>query len=303
MTARHVGLLAFLAALWGASYLLIKYALDDFGPAFIVFARTAIGALVLWLVILVQGGEARAALADIRRRPWSALGLGAVAVAVPFLLITVGELHVASGLTAVLIAPASLFVALFAPLLDRTESIRREQGRGLVVGLVGVALLVGVETVHTLPEFLGALAILAASACYAVSAFVVKNHYRDVPSLTTSFVSVGAGALLSLPAAAAGLPHHLPGVRALLAIAGLAVGATALGFVVFYVLISEMGAGRASLVSYLAPAVALAFGAVLLDERITVAAIAGLVLIFGGVALAGRRRAVRAEAPAVAAPR
>jgi len=87
-----------------------------------------------------------------------------------------------------------------------------------------------------------------------------------------------------------------------LAIAGLGVGATALGFVIFYVLITEIGAGRASLVSYLAPAVALAYGAALLDERITGAAIAGLVLILGGVALASRRPAAGAEAAAVAAP-
>ena len=109
-----------------------------------------------------------------------------------------------SGLTAVLIAPASLFVAMFAPLLDRSEVIGREQAGGLVVGLVGVALLVGIETVDTLDEFLGALMILGASVCYALSSFVVKNGYRDTPSIAVSWISVTAGALLADPGRARG---------------------------------------------------------------------------------------------------
>ena len=170
VTPRQMGLLGFLAALWGASYLFIKYALEDFDPGFIVFARTAVASLFILAVIRMQGGEAAAALPAVRHRIWPALGLGALAITVPFLLITLGERHVPSGLTAVLIAPASLFVAMFAPLLDRSEVIGREQAGGLVVGLLGVALLVGIETVDALDEFLGALMILGASVCFALSA-------------------------------------------------------------------------------------------------------------------------------------
>ena len=96
--------------------------------------------------------------------------LGGVAVAAPFTLITLGELEVPSGLTAVLISPASLFVALFAPFLDPTERIDRVRGIGMLMGLAGVALVVGVESVQTLGEFLGALAMVGAAACYALSA-------------------------------------------------------------------------------------------------------------------------------------
>ena len=195
-----MGLLGFLAALWGASYLFIKYALEDFDPGFIVFARTAVASLFILAVIRMQGGEAAAALPAVRHRIWPALGLGALAITVPFLLITLGERHVPSGLTAVLIAPASLFVAMFAPLLDRSEVIGREQAGGLVVGLVGVALLVGIETVDSVEEFVGAMMILGASVCYALSSFVVKNGFRGVPSIAVSWISVTAGALLAIPA-------------------------------------------------------------------------------------------------------
>jgi drug/metabolite transporter (DMT)-like permease len=288
VSARHAGLLAGLAALWGASYLLIKYALDDFEPAFIVFLRAALAAVVLFAVLKLQGEPARAAIADVRARPWKALLLGALAITAPFLLITFGELEVPSGLTAVLIAPTSLFVALFAPFLDPSEAIQRRQAFGMVLGLVGVALLVGVESVSSLGEFLGALAILGASACYALSSFVVKNEYKPLPPIAVSFISVTFGCLLTIPVAAATAPTEVPGLRAVLSVLVLGLGGTALAFVIFYKLIAEVGAARASLVSYLAPGMALAYGALLLDEEITPTSIIGLVLILGGVFLASR---------------
>ena len=247
MSARHVGLLAALAALWGASYLLIKYALEDLEPAVIVFVRTALAAGLLYAIVRVQGGPALEAIADVRRRPWMALGLGALAITVPFMLITVGELEVPSGLTAVLIAPASLFVALFAPFLDRSEMIRRRQAAGLVVGMLGVALVVGVESVQSLGELLAALGIVAAAACYALSSFVVKGQYAGRPAIATSFISVGAGALLTLPLALATLPDELPGVRASLSMLVLGFGGEGLAFAIFFLLIARVGPRRATL--------------------------------------------------------
>jgi len=290
MSPRQLGLLGLLAAIWGGSYLLIKYCLEGFSPAFIVFGRTLLGALVLLVAIRLQGGATWRALGDARRRPWTALGLGLVAIAVPFLLITVGEQHVPSGLTAVLIASAPLFVALFAPFLDKSEQIDRRQGVGLAVGIVGVGLLVGVESVSTLGQFLGALAMVGAAACYALSSFVVKNVYKGIPAIVTSCFAVGAGALITLPPALADLPTKAPGLRAVLALVCLGALGTALAFVMFYRLIGELGAARSSLVAYLAPPVALAYGATLLDESISAGDIAGLVLILAGVALASRSR-------------
>src|ERR1044071_4098400 len=122
MTPRQIGLLASLAAIWGGSYLLIKYALEGFSAPMIVWGRTFVAALVL---LVALRGAARGAFADMRRRPLWAVGLSTVAVCFPFMLITLGELEVPSGLTAVLISPAALFVALFAPFID--PSARRSQ--------------------------------------------------------------------------------------------------------------------------------------------------------------------------------
>jgi drug/metabolite transporter (DMT)-like permease len=298
MTPRQIGLLAALSAIWGGSYLLIKFALEDFSAPMIVWGRTALAALVL---LIALRGAARGALADIRRRPLWAVGLAGVSVTVPFMLITFGEHEVPSGLTAVLISPAALFVALFAPFIDVTERIDRRQTVGLVVGLAGVALVVGVESIHSLGQFLGALAMIGAAACYALGGFVVKRRYGRLTSMQTSFVSLSTTSVLTLPVAAATAPTHAPGLGSVAALVALGAVGTALAFVIFYKLIAEVGAGRASLVSYLAPGVALFYGAVFRDEAITVAAIGGLVLILGGVALASRPRRREEPEPVVSA--
>ena len=299
MTPRQIGLLSALAAIWGGSYLLIKYALEDFSAPMIVWARTAIAALVL---LVALRGAARGAFADMRRRPSTAVLLATLAVAAPFLLITFGELEVPSGLTAVLISPAALFVALFAPFIDPSERIDRRQGVGMLAGLAGVALVVGVESIHSTGQFLGALAMVAAAASYGLSGFVVKGRYGRLTSVQTSLVSISVAALITLPVAAATAPTEVPGLRAVAALVTLGAVGTALAFVIFYKLIAELGAGRASLVSYLAPGVALFYGAIFLDEAITVAAIVGLVLILGGVALASRRSRRAPERVPVASP-
>jgi drug/metabolite transporter (DMT)-like permease len=297
MTPRQIGLLAALSAIWGGSYLLIKYALEDFSAPVIVCARAALAALVL---VIAMRGATRGALADMRRRPRWAVVLGCVSVVAPFMLITLGELEVPSGLTAVLISPAALFVALLAPLIDPSERIDRRQGVGMLIGLAGVALVVGVESIHSLWQFLGALAMVGAAVFYALGGFVVKRRYGRLTSMQTSFVSLSVATIVTLPAAVATAPTDTPGLRAVVALIALGVVGTALAFVIFYKLIVEVGAGRASLVSYLAPGVALFYGAIFLDEAITPAAIVGLVAILGGVALASRPRRRDPEPQAVA---
>ena len=287
VTPRHAALLALLSAIWGGSYLLIKWGLEDFSPGFVVWARTALGAVVL--LVIMGAANRTLAFHDVRARPRRAALLGFLAVALPFSLITFGELEVPSGLTAVLLAPASIFVALFAPFLDSTEKPSREGAIGMAVGFAGVALLVGLETVDTLWEFLGAMAVIGAAMSYALSGFVVKSSYGTLPSIVSSSISIGIASLLVAPIALADLPDHAPSTRAVLSLVVLGVIGTALAFVVFYKLINEVGAARAALISYLAPGVALFYGAAFGGEAITLAAVAGLGLILLGVAVASRR--------------
>ncbi len=294
MSTRHATLLAALAAVWGGSYLLIKYALDGFSAAMIVSARSLIASAVLFAV-LKSRGLAPATLRDVKERPKWALILALTAVAAPFLLITFGEHVVPSGLTAVLISPASLFVALLAPFILPSESIDRRQGAGMLLGLAGVALVVGVESVHSLEQFLGALAMIGAAFFYGLSGFVVKGRYGALAAVQTSWISVTIAGLLTLPIGIATTPGHTPGLGAIAAVLVLGAVGTAIAFVIYYELIAGIGPARAALVSYLAPGIALFYGAIFLDEKITAAAIGGLVLILGGVAIASRAK--RAPVP------
>jgi drug/metabolite transporter (DMT)-like permease len=192
----------------------------------------------------------------------------------------------------VLVSPGPLFVALFAPLIDQSERVDRRGGVGLVIGFGGVVLLLGVDTVSSSAELLGALAVLGAACSYGLGAMYAKLKFKGVPPLVVSFASCATTAALVLAPAAATLPGTSADLGELAAVATLGVVGTATAFVLYYSLIAETGAGRASLVGYLIPPVALAYGALLLDEQITAAAIAGLVLILVGVSLAGGEREV-----------
>jgi drug/metabolite transporter (DMT)-like permease len=294
-------MLALMSGIWGASYLLIKYALRDLPEPAIVFGRTALATVALLGLIVAQGGAAMTALREVRRRPGKAFLLGFTAIGLPFLLITYGERTVPSGLTAVLIAAAPIFVAIFAPFLDRSEIMSRAQWVGLAVGLVGVGLLVGVEQIGSPGQFLGALAMIGAAASYGVSGFILTRNFSGMPPVVTTVVSTGTSAVIVLPLAVAQPPTHLPGGLAIFAVIVLGLVGTAYAFVIYYQLISEIGFGRASVVAYTIPPVALIYGAALLDEAITPATIGGMGLILVGVFLVARGRRTRLaaiEAPA-----
>jgi drug/metabolite transporter (DMT)-like permease len=285
------------SAIWGASYLQIKIAIDGIDPSMVVFARVALAAAILYVAVRALEDHERA-FEFVRRHPWRIAGLGALSIAIPFMLISYGETQISSGLTGILVAPGPLFVALFAPFLDPSEKVDRRGAFGLLVGFAGVVVLVGVDTVHDLGEFLGALAVLGAACSYGLGAMFAKNKLSGagVPPLVISFFSCVTASLMVAAPAFATLPGTSADLGEIAAVVSLGVVGTALAFVLYFSLIAETGAGRASLVGYTIPPIALAYGAVLLDEKITGASIAGLFLILAGVALASGERAPAEEA-------
>jgi drug/metabolite transporter (DMT)-like permease len=289
------------SAIWGASYLQIKIALDGLDASMIVFARVALAAVILYVAVRLLEDYERA-FAFVRTHPRRIAVLGFLSIALPFMLITYGETQISSGLTGILVAPGPLFVAMFAPFLDPTERVDRRGAIGLLIGFAGVVLLVGVDTVDDLGEFLGALAVLGAACSYGLGAMYAKSKLAGagVPPLVMSLFSCVAASIIVVVPAIVTLPGSSPDLGEIAAVVSLGVVGTALAFVLYYSLIAETGAGRASLVGYAIPPVALAYGAILLDEEVTAAAIAGLVLILVGVTLAGREREVEVEE---AAPR
>jgi drug/metabolite transporter (DMT)-like permease len=179
---------------------------------------------------------------------------------------------------------------MLAPLIDPREKVDRRGALGVVIGFAGVVLLIGVDTVHSLGEFLGALAMVGAALAYGLGAMYARLKFPGVPPLVVSFAACAVAAVLTLPPALATIGENNPDGGEIAAVVSLGALGTAVAFYLYFGLIGEVGAGKAALCGYLIPPLALAYGAVLLDEKITAAAIGGLVLILVGVGLASGER-------------
>ena len=277
-----------LSALWGSSYLFIKIGVEDgLSPAFIVFARLALGALVLVPVALRSG-----ALRGLRGNGGTVAFLGAVQLAGPFVLITIGERWISSSLAGILVASAPIFVAVLALRLDRHERSAGMQLLGVTTGIVGVALLLGVDVGTGGLELVGALFVLVASLAYAVGALVLKRRLGDVQPVAMAAGAMAAGAAFLLVPAAITFPTSAPALDAIGALLVLGIGGTGVAFLLFYTLIAQVGPARATIVAYLAPVFAVLYGVTLRGEVFTPLSLIGLALVLGGSWLASRPRSV-----------
>jgi drug/metabolite transporter (DMT)-like permease len=278
MTPRAWTAFATVSTLWGVPYLFIKVAVDDgVPPAFLAWLRVVLGAAVLlglaWRAGALQGFRGR----------FRWLVMFAVAeICIPFPLIAAGERHVTSSLAAIIVAAAPLFVALLALRFDASERPDRKRLVGLVIGLAGVVALVGVDVAGKSGELLGALAILTAAFGYAVGPMVLKRKLSDLDPRASMGVSLAIAAVILTPAAAIDPPSAMPSLAASGSLLALGLFCTAAAFVFYGMLIAEVGAGRALVITYVNPVVAVALGVAILGERPGPGAIAGLLLILAG---------------------
>lgn len=286
MPARTWLSLAITAALWGASYMFIKVALDgDLSEGFIICARTLMGAAVLAPMAMRSG-----AIPMLWQRKGYALALAATQVIVPFALITFGENHVPSSLAGILVATAPLFIVLLAIKVDPEERSSGWALVGVLLGMLGVVLLFGVDLSGDTETLVGGLMIVGSGLCYAIAVLIAKRGFTGVPPVGVVVSNLTISAVFWLPFALATLPTHSPGANAILSMIALGVGGTGLAFLLFYTSIAEVGPARASIVSYVAPAFSVVYGVTLLDEDLTVGTIGGLALILAGSWLAASGR-------------
>jgi drug/metabolite transporter (DMT)-like permease len=278
MTRRARWAFAVMSVVWGASYLLIKIAVDGGLPAAdVAWLRVAVAA-----VILVGVAWRAGALASLRGR-WRWIVAYAIAeISIPFPLIAAGEVHVASSLAAIIIAAVPLIVTVLSLRFDPTERPTPVRALGLAVGFTGVILLVGIDVAGNGQELLGAVVILVGAVGYAIGPMLVKLGMDGLDSRAVMGASLVVAAIILAPFAAADTPSRMPTVGAFAAVAGLGVFCTALAFVVYTVLIREIGTGRATVITYINPLVAVVLGVTLLGEQPGPSALAGLVLILGG---------------------
>jgi drug/metabolite transporter (DMT)-like permease len=274
-------LFAAMCVIWGIPYLLIRVAVRDLSPASVVFFRTAT-AMLLLLPIAVRRG----ALVDVFRRWRPLLLFTVIEVTAPWWLLSTAEQHLTSALTGLLLAAVPLFGVVLSRLLGTAEVFDRVRLFGLGLGFAGVASLVGLQIEHV--SGLAVTAVLLTALGYAAGPLVLSRRLADLPAVGVTFASLALTTVVWAAPAALTLPSHVGG-KVIASMAGLAVVCTAAAFVVFFALIAEVGPTRATVITYVNPAVAILLGVVVLDEHFTLGMAIGFPLVIAGSVLATRQ--------------
>lgn len=292
-----------LAFIWGSSFLFIRIGVEQLSTFQLVFIRTGIAAVGLNLVVYGRGKRLPTDRAGVR----DVAILGIVNTVIPFALITWGEKSIESGLAAVLQATAALFTMIVAHFAFADERVTRRTVAGLVVGFAGVVVLASRGTagdavaVNATLHVMGQLAIVVASFCYALGGvYSRKAIQRRLEPIVAAAGAMTVTALISgvltytvplvggaAPVALASLTPHVLG-----AILTLGVLNTFVAYLIFYATIETLGAARASMVTYVIPAVGLTLGALFLDEPVDLRLLTGAAMIVGSIGIcsaAGRR--------------
>src|SRR5215218_300826 len=276
MSARGWGLFAAVSVVWGMPYLFIKIAVDDgITPGFVAWSRVTLAALVLLPLALRSGA--------LRGLPLGWLAAFATTeIVIPFPLIGFGEQRIASSLAAILIAALPLVITALSLRFDPGERPTPTRLVGMLIGLGGVAALVGIDIGGRGDELLGAGAVLLAMLGYAIGPLIIKRKLSSANPLGPVTAAMGIASLMLVPFGVGDFPAEAPSGDALAALIVLGLVCSALAFILFFGLIAEIGPSRASVITYVNPVVALALGVAVLGEEVTAGAIAGLLLILAG---------------------
>ena len=283
MSRRGLLLFAAMCVIWGIPYLLIRVAVSEVSPATLVFLRTGVAAVILAPFVLRRGGPAA-----LHGRWIALLAFAAAEVAIPWFFLASAEQHITSALAGLLISAVPLVGVIIATSLGNREHLRIVSLSGLLLGLAGVALIVGFDLrASSLTALLEMIVVVVG---YAVGPVLLARYLAAVPSVTVIGVTLAICSILYAPFAIIQWPHAAIGVNVLTAVALLAIVCTAIAFLLFFALIAETGPVRATVITYVNPAVAAILGVAVLKESLTWGMIAGFALVLAGSILATRRR-------------
>jgi drug/metabolite transporter (DMT)-like permease len=283
-----------MCVIWGVPYLLIRVAVGELSPAMLVFVRTGVGALILMPVVIARGG-----VRGLGAKWGSLVAFAAVEVGIPWLLLATAEQKISSSLAGLLISAVPLVATLIAPLFGNRDWIGPTGVVGLLIGMAGVAAIVGFDLRASAPLALVEIGVVVVG--YAAGPAILSRYLTGVPSVSVIGIALTLCALAYAPAAIVQWPHAMPSVPVLASVAALAVVCTAIAFLLFFALIAEIGPVRATVFTYINPAVAAVLGVAVLRERFTVGMALGFVLVIAGSVLATRRRSTTVSGPERAA--
>ena len=293
MSRRGLLLFAAMCVIWGIPYLLIRVSVSELSPATLVFVRTGVAALILLPIVLARGG-----LRGIGSRWVALIAFAAVEIAGPWFFLSSAEQRITSALAGLLVSAVPLVGVVIATLLGNREHLGLASMSGLLLGLVGVALIVGFDLRAS--SSIALLEMAGVVVGYALGPAILARYLSGVPSVTVMGVALALCSLAYAPVAALQWPHAIPTFNVIGSVAVLAVVCTALAFLLFAALIAEIGPVRATVITYVNPAVAAVLGVAVLHENFTMGMGLGFVLVLAGSTLATRRGAP-VEAPMRAA--
>ena len=285
-----------LGVIWGLPYLFIKIAVQEISPFDVAWGRITLAALVLLPIAWHRG-----ALRALSTHKVAVLVFALVEFTIPFSLISLGERGIPSSVTAILIATVPLIIALIARFFGVHERIGAMRIIGLAVGFAGVVALVGFGGISGPLAWAGVGCMTIATVGYAMGALTIERHLHDVDSIGPVAGSLLISSLLLLVPAMLSLPKRMPSTLALSSVAILGLVCTAVAMLLMFYLVKNAGASRASIITYINPAVATLLGMALLDERLGVWGLIGFGLILFGSWLATRGSAAAAEVAAAEA--
>jgi drug/metabolite transporter (DMT)-like permease len=294
VSRRGLVLFALMAVIWGIPYLFIRIAVAEITPATLVLLRTAIAAAILLPIALLRV-DLRPILA---RWPW-VVAFTAIEIAIPWVMLGSAEQHLSSSLTGILIAGTPLVGTVFALVTGGADRFGRTAVVGLVIGILGVAAIVGAD--FGTSDTTALLQIVVVVIGYAVGPAILARRLGGLNSLGVMAVSLALCAVVFVPIALPQLPATMPSFNVVVAVLILATVCTAAAFMVFAALIDEIGPVRATVITYINPAVAAILGVLVLRETFTVAMAVGFALVLLGSAIATRRPGSAAEAGAATA--
>jgi drug/metabolite transporter (DMT)-like permease len=282
MNRRGAVLFAAMCLIWGVPYLMIRVAVRELAPVTLVFFRTAIGA-----ALLVPFAAWRRELRPLLAHWWPLLAYTVMEVVIPWVLLARAETKLTSSLTGLLIAAVPLVGAVVVGLTGARERQGRRRWLGLLVGIGGVAALVGLDVGQI--NGLAVVEVFGVAVCYAIGPIILSRRLNDAPALGVVAASLILATVIYAPFAALRWPSSVPSAHVLESVLGLAVVCTALAFLVFFALIAEVGPVRATVITYVNPAVAAVLGVTILSEHLSAGMLVGFALILAGCVLATGR--------------
>ncbi|HVU70986.1 MAG TPA: DMT family transporter [Ktedonobacteraceae bacterium] len=292
MRTKEYSILFLLAALWGASFLFIKVAVTDMPPLLLVFLRLALGTLGFLVIIPFQPAVMR----GWRSRLGSFVIVTVFNTIIPYLTISWGEQHVASGMAAILNATTPLVLVIASIWLPGGERLSWLRLLAVLIGFVGVGVLVGPSVVAAGTSrlyLLGALSCFIGAASYAFGSYFAHKLLHGAPPMQQAVGQIGMGAILLAPFTGVDLAvqplAHMPSTWAIASLLALSLGGTTLAYLCYFWLIENVGPTRTLIVTYLLPCMALVYGALFLQEALNVRSVGGLALVLIGVFLAGKK--------------